>query len=179
MNFIHDYFQKHGIGKKDIPKAFIIYKGLGSMIGVGFMFLCYRYRPLQMSIKYYPFNNIYNRLVTRYPNFYKKSTDFVDKKSKALANWKYFKPIPQYLNMDPQRTTIAIGETFILEKLASIVTVPFKFWIVVQWLKDENYKPNKMDYFKDSYKVQLSKKSVRHGLHPELNKKLDYEQREP
>src|SRR5436189_5523723 len=109
MNKIHDFFKKHHIDEKDIPKAFIMYKSLSLLACIGFFSLTYRYRPIQKMIHIYPINLLNNNLRNNFPNYYKKTIEFIDNKSKLISENKYFKPIPLFFNLQPQRTTLAIG----------------------------------------------------------------------
>src|SRR5437016_4338754 len=142
MNRIHDYFKKHHIEESDIPKAFVLYKSLGLGVFVTVFTTCYIIKPTQRYMHKHPFNVIPNIFKAHTPILYTGVLNFVDKQAHMLANSKYFKPIPQFLGLDPYATTIALTETALIRKILMPITIPIKFWIIVRWMKNKNEKVN-------------------------------------
>ena len=158
MEKIHDYFRKHNIRKKDIPKAFILYQVLGTITTICGYALCYRFKPMQNIVKKNPFKIWFNNFKTGYPNFYQKSHNLIFEKSKTLSESKYFQPIPKFFGLDSHRAMVAIGENFVLDKLLAPITIPLQFWTTVHWLKNKDCKPEHP--IRDSYGVYRSKKLI-------------------
>ena len=142
---ISDFFQKHGISKKDIAKSLIYFKSLSVVSYFGCMALCYKYRPLIRL-----FNSqsstictrLLNNIKTRYPNAFNKSYNFVVDKSIKVAESKYFKPIPTKLRLDAKKLTTAIAENIVFSKLLMPITIPLQFWIVIHALRTNTTNPN-------------------------------------
>jgi len=150
MNKIHEFFKKHDIDEKDIPKAFLLYKSLTVVIGVSVFTLCYKYQPIQNYMHQYPFNIITNGFKSRCPKIYDKIATTINSKTKAIADNKYFRPLPEFFKLEPERTTLALGETIIMRELITSITVPLKFFIVINWMKKRNQQINTKECLKDS-----------------------------
>lgn len=158
MNSIHDFFKKHHVEEKDIPVAFVLYKSLGLIIAASTFTICYKYKPIQSNINNFPLNLLTNGLKNNFPNFFTKAGSIIENKTLLISNSKYFKPIPDFFKLDSKRTTIAIGETFIIREILTPITVPFKFWVTVNWMKNKNRKINLMEGTKDTIGIIKSKK---------------------
>lgn len=164
MNKIHDYFKKHNIDEKDIPQAFILYKSLGVMIGITCFSMCYKFRPIQTYMHRYPLNILTNNFKNTFPNFYTRAGNFIDEKTYKISNSRFIRPIPEFFKLEPQRTTIAIGETVIIRDIFTPITVPLKFWFTVHWMQNHHNKNNNnitiQKYARDTFDVICSKKSI-------------------
>jgi hypothetical protein len=137
MGKIGDYFEKYGVTNSDVFKALIYFKTLSVITGLGTLAMCYKYRPLITLFKQpYP-KQLLAKIENRYPTQYNRSKQFVIEKSEKLAASKYFKPIPNYLNIDSKRLTIAVAENMVFYKLCIPILMPIQFWLVVHALKKD------------------------------------------
>lgn len=145
---IHDFFERHGIQEKDIPRAFAVYKILGlGVTGICYA-ICYRWRPLQRTIAHQPFSGWYTGLRRQFPNAFSKTEHFIESKTTIVSNWNAFRGVTRHFGLDSKRATMAIGETFFFDKMTTIISSPLQFWFVYHL------------FAKPSYQVQESKKNI-------------------
>ena len=135
MERLRKYMQTNGIKKVDIPIAVIYFKTLSYMTWFGTLALCYRYRPIMLFTSTNIGKIFKNKLITKYPNGYKKTYNFIMTKSEKLAEWKYFKWIPTSMNLDPTRFSRAIGSNLLVGKLLLPITFPTQIHLVIKYLK--------------------------------------------
>ena len=162
MQTIHHFFQRHGVEEKDLPKAFIFYKFLGFGVTAGCYALCYRYRPVQMLMQQPMIAGWFGNLRNRFPTLVSRSETFIDRKTTMVANWKAYHNLTTGFGLDPKRATIAIGETFIFDKMTMILTTPLQFWATVHWLRKKPAHPQAPGALKTSCQVLSTGKGVRH-----------------
>lgn len=127
-----ELLEKKGISKKDIPLAIVYFKATSYATWFGTLALCYKYRPLRRLIKSPFFEGKFKNLKLRYPKFYNNCENFITSKSKKLAEWKYFKPIPESLGLKSLHVVEALSENFILYKLLLPLILPLQFWFVLK-----------------------------------------------
>ena len=161
MNGIHDYFRKYGIEEKNIPKAFIAYKCVGSFLTIVTYGICYRYRPLVAASKIRPFSSWNLALKNRFPNFYQKTKTFIDSKSKMIGNSRIFKPVATFFGLEPQRATLAIGENIIFDKLTMPIATPLQFWAAIYFLKSTKKINDLIDSDNDNDNTQLNQNNYK------------------
>jgi hypothetical protein len=160
MNRIHDFFKKHHVDEKDIPTAFVLYKSLGLVIAGTVFTICYKQRPIEKYMHLYPFNVLLNGFKNKFPYAHNKICNTIETKSTAISQSKYFKPIPNFFGLDPKISTFAIGETILVREILTPVTVPLKFWLVVNWMKKKNHSIRIKEGTKDTVEIIKCRKSV-------------------
>lgn len=163
--YLHDFFHRHGVDEKDVPRAFVLYKLLGVGVSAACYAVCYRYRPLQRAIMHEPFAGWYGGFQRAFPNFHSRATNFIDTKSTAIATSRYFHPVANSLGLESKRATIAIGEAFVFDKFAMFLTTPLQFYLTLKWMKSRDSHPDAKGAVKTSVGVLRSKKSVVCGHH--------------
>lgn len=134
MGKLSNYFQKYGIGIKDIPMAFICFKSLSVLSYFGCMAICYRYKPLITLFKMGPPKKLLTGIQNRYPNAYYKTHTFVLNQTDKLTNSKIFQRLPKF-GANNKRLSIAIAENIVFSKLMIPVFMPLQFWITIHMLK--------------------------------------------
>jgi hypothetical protein len=132
---LKQFFQSRGITKKQIPTALITLKGLGYFTWLGTLGFCYRYQPLQRMIRSGRSKRIYQSLIQRYPSAHEKTKTWILKKTEQLANWKYFKWVPQTMGLKKKKFSKAIAENFVFYKLTIPLTLPLQLYATVELLK--------------------------------------------
>ncbi len=140
MFSFREHLQKYGIKPLDVPKAILVFKGISYVTWFSTMALCYRYKPLQKLAKR-PFGqHVVNGIKTKYPDGYAKTHAFILRKAQQLANWRFFKPIPEHLGLKTKRFTFAIAENTVLYKLALPVLLPAQFWLTIHAVRSKDSK---------------------------------------
>lgn len=140
MEKIHQTFKKYGVDEKDLPKAFVIYKTFNLLIATGVFTACYKYHPLKNNMNKYPLNLLTNYFKINTPRLYNYMSDKVEKGTDKIANSRFFKPIPNFFNLDSYKTTVAIGETIIIREFFTPITVPIKLFLTVMIIKKKDDK---------------------------------------
>ena len=64
--------------------------------------------------------------------------------------------------MDPHKTTLAIPQTIVLDKLISPIGIPFQFWMTINWMKQHRKEINMKEKTFDTLGVIKSKKSLKY-----------------
>lgn len=130
-----DYLEKKGLSKNDIPAGIIYFKITSYATWFCTLALCYKYRPLKNLFKINYFKQKLNYVKSKYPKVCDNYNNLIINKSKKLAEWKYFKPIPESLGLKSLHVVEALSENFVLYKLLLPVLLPIQFWIILKLLK--------------------------------------------
>lgn len=143
MNF-HEYFEKKGIAKKDVPLALACYKGIGLGITLITFGVCYRYKPLRRLIKTDFMDGQITKFKAKYPERYNKCENFIKTKIEKISNSKFFKPIPNMFGLKSRNFTKSVCETLIISKVGLPITIPFQFLSTMKII-EVKYKMNSQD----------------------------------
>jgi len=130
MGYIKDFMEYIGVEPKDIPKAIVMYKGIGYVIGVGIIGYCCWRRPIKMFYRSNQGQKFVHWLQNKYPNGYNKTYNFIMTKSDKVASFKFMQWLANRINISSKRLTMGIAESLIVGKLLLIVTVPLQSIIV-------------------------------------------------
>jgi hypothetical protein len=133
METIKNYFNNHGIKKRDFPKGFLIFNGIGVLTYSSILALSYRYRPLYNAFKQPQVQEFVTQLRNKYPNQYKKLNGIVD--SQTLTKNRVIKSLVDKYQLDSERLFYSMGETSVIYKLGLPIIVPLHFWVTVHMLK--------------------------------------------
>ena len=135
---VGSYFEKYGIGKKDVPKALITFKTISYLSWFGTLALCYKYKPIKSFFKL-PYPRMYlNRVITRYPTTYNKCQSFVMDKSKKLGENRFFKKIPESMGLKGKRFSYALAENIVLYKIALPILLPIQFYTTIRIVSNKS-----------------------------------------
>ena len=106
---------------------------------MGTLFLCYRFRPVRSFFTKWSGPRRFHKYIQhKYPERYTKTQDYINTKAQHLAEWKYFRPIPKFLGVQPQRFTLALAENVILYKASLPFTIPLQIWGIVRMMQQKN-----------------------------------------
>ena len=135
MERIKSYFESHGVRKRDIPSALVLFKGMGYGVYFGMLIACYRFQPVQRFFKLSGPKYILDSVKKNHKTRYDKWHGFIMKKSEQFAEWKYFKPIPKAIGVKSKKLVRAFAETFVLYKVTLPITLPLQFLVTVSIFK--------------------------------------------
>lgn len=161
---VKSYFERKGIKSSRIGAALLIFKVSTYGHWAGTLYLCYRFRPVKSFFtKWSGPRRIHDYMRNRYRTKYDRAQNYINEKAHKLAEWKYFRPIPRSLGVEPQRFTIALAENIILYKATLPIVVPLQIWLILLALRSndtEHVSP--IDLFQDqSYLEDLEPEIVK------------------
>ena len=139
LEYIKNYLESKNIRKRDIPSALLFMKATGYAIWFGMLVGCYKFQPLKRFFKMPMPKRCLDNFKKRHHVRYTKWQNFIQTKSEALANWKYFKPIPETFGANSKKMVTALTETIILYKLCLPITLPLTTILAIQVFKRETY----------------------------------------
>lgn|ERR1712100_45621 len=141
MGKVRDYFESKGIEPSHVPYALLVFKVSTYLNWTGTLFLCYRFRPVRSFFtKWSGPRRVHEYIRTRYKTRYDRWNDYINDKAHKLAEWKYFRPIPRVLGVDPKRFTLALAENVILYKASLPITIPLQIWLIVRVMQQKDAK---------------------------------------
>jgi hypothetical protein len=139
MGRFSDYFERNGLQKSQITMAVLGFKFSSYAIWTGSLVLCYHFRPVRtIFTKVSGPRRFHEFIKRRYPARYEKTSNYVYSSAERLANWKYFRPIPDFLGVNPRRFTLALAENMVLYKTTLPITIPIQIWIIILALRKNN-----------------------------------------
>jgi hypothetical protein len=138
MDTIKNFFKKHGIKKKDFPKGFLIFNGLGFITYGSILALSYRYRPLYNAFKQPKVQDFVTQLKNTYPDHYGRINIIMETQTKNFINHKMVQKFIYKYKLDGEKLVYSMGETSIMYKMGLPISIPLQFWLTVHMLKKPN-----------------------------------------
>lgn len=150
MERAKNYFEKRGIQSSRVGTALLAFKLSTYCHWSGTLFLCYRYRPVKSFFtKWSGPKRIHDYFRNKYRVRYDKAQNYINSKAQKLAEWKYFRPIPRFLGVEPQRFTIALAENIILYKATLPIVIPLQIWLIILLMSGSTEPVSPIDLFQD------------------------------
>jgi hypothetical protein len=169
----HYWLEKHGLSKRDVPRALVYFKTISYVSWFATLGLCYRFQPSKSLRSVQLYRNMTARLQARYPATYNKYTTFVATKTRQLGNNKYFRKIPETIGLKSKRFSRAFVENLVLNKLALPITIPSYIYLSAKMVERRKKKRAKRSQETSRETVSTPSKKVNGSPKGEPSKRAD------
>lgn len=147
MGGLNEYLERQGIKKKQIPTALLALKGLNYVTWFGTLAMCYRFQPVRRFFTLSGPKRFHESIQKRFSSQYEWCHKTIQKKSDQLANWKYFKPIPESIGLKSKHMSTAIVENFVFYKAMFPILFPLQFWLIIKALSHKRENVELTDFY--------------------------------